>query len=114
MTTASPRSNRPHGKSAIIMAAAVIAAVTMTGESAAQECRVGNIEWLHQFGTATSDEASDVAVDASRNVYVVGNTDDALPGQAAVGGVDLFLRKYDSAGNEVWTRQFGTAGDDRA
>jgi hypothetical protein len=45
-------------------------------------------------------------------VYVVGYTDGALPGQTNAGDYDVFLRKYDGNGNEVWTRQFGTEGAD--
>ena len=37
-----------------------------------------------------------------------------MPGQTAGGGQDAFLRKYDAAGNELWTRQFGTATVDAA
>ncbi len=29
-----------------------------------------------------------------------------------MGGTDAFVRKYDSAGNVVWTYQFGTSGGD--
>jgi hypothetical protein len=46
-------------------------------------------------------------------VYVFGAVSGALPGQTYAGGPDdVFLRKYDPAGHELWTRQFGTAGDD--
>jgi len=37
-----------------------------------------------------------------------------LPGQEGRGLSDVFLRKYDSAGNEVWTRQFGSESRDLA
>jgi hypothetical protein len=41
-----------------------------------------------------------------------GYTDGTLPGQSSAGGSDAFVRKYDAAGAEVWTRQFGTASND--
>ncbi|MCC6390308.1 MAG: hypothetical protein IT167_06880 [Bryobacterales bacterium] len=72
----------------------------------------GNVQWTRQFGTA-SDEAA-WAVAAGNNVYVIGETHGAFPGQTNSGLADLFLRKYDSAGNLLWTRQYGTAGDDYA
>ena len=37
-----------------------------------------------------------------------------IPGQTNSGGADAFVRRYDSYGNVVWTRQFGTTGDDGA
>jgi hypothetical protein len=65
----------------------------------------GNELWMHQFGTAGHDHATDVATDSS-GVYVVGSVEGALPGYSD-GGVDAFIRKYDADGNELWTRQFG-------
>jgi len=72
-----------------------------------------NIEWTRQFGTADNDVAYEISVDAS-GVYVAGRTSGALPGQTSSGNGDAFIRKYDANGNEVWTRQFGTAGGDLA
>ncbi len=70
--------------------------------------------WTRQFGTTLEDEAQSVAVDSSGNVYVAGTISGALPGQTALGRFDAYVRKYDSAGTEVWTRQFGSPGGDRA
>ncbi len=72
----------------------------------------GNELWTRQFGTAGSDFAVAVAVDPQGYVYVVGRVGGALPGQGHAGGLDVFVRKYDGQGNLLWTRQFGTAGDD--
>ena len=69
------------------------------------------IQWIRQFGTTGSDQARGIWVDPS-GIYVVGFTDGTLPGQSSAGGTDAFVRKYDLSGNEVWTRQFGTAGSD--
>ncbi|MCH8979561.1 MAG: SBBP repeat-containing protein, partial [Armatimonadetes bacterium] len=43
-----------------------------------------------------------------------GGTSGTLPGQTSAGNFDAFVRKYDADGNEVWTRQFGGSGSDRA
>jgi len=72
----------------------------------------GNELWTRQFGTSGTDVAESLAADAS-GIYVVGNTGGTLPGETSAGGVDVFLRKYDPNGNELWTRQFGTSGTDR-
>ena len=71
-------------------------------------------QWTRQFGTSASDGAWGVAVDSSGNAYVVGGTYGAFPGYTNLGGDDAFLRKYNSAGVEQWTRQFGTPTADEA
>jgi hypothetical protein len=70
--------------------------------------------WTGQFGGGGADIASGVAVDPSGDVYVVGTTSSALPGQTHAGSFDAFVRRYDTAGQEVWTRQFGSAAGDNA
>lgn len=67
----------------------------------------GMQQWTRQFGTSNYDGAGDVSVDGLGNVYVSGWTDGVL-GAASAGGTDLYIRKYDMAGNHQWTRQFGT------
>ncbi len=71
----------------------------------------GNKVWTRQFGSSADDVAHRVAVN-STGVYVVGKTVGALPGQNSAGGSDAFVRKYDTSGNEVWTRQFAGSADD--
>ncbi|MEG4057948.1 MULTISPECIES: SBBP repeat-containing protein [unclassified Microcoleus] len=71
----------------------------------------GNQLWLKQFGTAKSDSPSDLAVDTAGNVYLTGETDGALGGTNA-GGQDIWATKYDSNGNQLWLKQFGTAESD--
>lgn len=48
------------------------------------------------------------------SAYVVGTTRAALPGQEPAGDFDAFVRKYDPAGHELWTRQFGGKGGEGA
>ncbi|TVR97544.1 MAG: hypothetical protein EA416_00530, partial [Trueperaceae bacterium] len=74
---------------------------------------LGVLAWTRQFGTSSDDESRGVATDASGNVYVVGFTDGVLEGDGA-GGVDAFIRSFDSDGTLRWTRQFGTNGTDEA
>jgi hypothetical protein len=73
----------------------------------------GEEVWTRQFGGARGDYIASVAVDPT-GVYVAGGTETALPGQLALGGFDAFLRKYDPGGQELWTRQFGTALNESA
>jgi hypothetical protein len=73
----------------------------------------GDEIWTRQFGTSESDSADDVSADSS-GVYVVGGVSGSLPDQTNQGLVDAFIRKYNSDGDEIWTRQFGTSGRDAA
>ena len=66
-------------------------------------------DWIRQFGSPSADAAWGVAVDRAGNVYVAGSTRGGLPGQAQAGGWGAFLRKYDPAGEELWTQQFDPA-----
>ena len=67
----------------------------------------GNEVWIRQFGTGDWDAALSLSTYSSA-VYVGGFTEGTLPGQTTTGLVDAFVRKYDLAGNVVWTRQFGS------
>ncbi|HUF13984.1 MAG TPA: hypothetical protein VMN78_12845 [Longimicrobiales bacterium] len=69
--------------------------------------------WTRQFGTPARDNAIAVQVHAGI-VHVAGFTSGTLPGQTSAGGVDGFVRAYDTEGNELWTRQFGTGAGDFA
>lgn len=71
-------------------------------------------QWTRQLGTPEDDFANGIAADAQGKVYVTGVTSGGLDGNSNAGGsgVDMFIVKYDGAGNRQWTRQFGAAGDD--
>ena len=71
----------------------------------------GGTLWSRQFGTTGDTFARGVATDGQGNSYVAGYTAGTL-GAASFGATDGFVRKYDSAGNVVWTRQFGTVAND--
>jgi hypothetical protein len=57
-------------------------------------------------GTA---QAKSVATDANGNVYVVGNATGSFGNEVNQGAQDVFLTKYDSAGNVQWTKLLGSA-----
>jgi hypothetical protein len=76
--------------------------------------RSGTILWTRQFGTSGQDMAVDVAADGG-GLTVVGVTDGSFTGGPTTPGTDdLFVRRYDWAGNVKWTRQFGTTKDEDA
>lgn len=88
----------------LTIAAALFFIVGMPSAGAQQEA------WSRQFGGAGEGltQIVDSATGATGNIYVVGYTDEELPGQTSSGPYgDGFVRKYDTAGAELWTRQFG-------
>lgn len=70
-------------------------------------------QWTRMFGTIWNDFASACAADSAGNVYVTGFTEGFLDGNTNMGGQDIFLTKYSSAGVRQWTRVWGTNGTDR-
>ncbi len=69
--------------------------------------------WEQEINTPQQDNGEDVAVDSQDNVYFSGYTYGNLAA-ANVGGEDIFLAKYDTNGNSVWSIQLGTSRDDDA
>jgi len=67
----------------------------------------GAAVWDRMFTTVEGTLVSSVAVLATGEAYVTGYTYGALV-STNLGANDAFLRKYDAAGNAIWTRQFGT------
>jgi len=58
-------------------------------------------------GTTT---AQATAVDSNGNVYIVGNATGNFGNEINQGSQDVYLSKYDSAGNLQWTQMLGSAG----
>ncbi len=54
--------------------------------------------------------AQATVTDASGNIYVVGNATGNFGNQLNQGSQDVYLTKYDSAGNQVWSKLVGSAG----
>ena len=71
-------------------------------------------QWTKTLGTASSDMATETAVDTSGGVYVTGYTEGNLDGNTNAGGRDIFLTKYDISGVKQWTKTLGTASSDGA
>ena len=73
----------------------------------------GNRLWTRQFGTPPAYSSGfAVAVDVSGNVIVTGYTSIGLHGNASAGSMDIFLAKYDTNGNRLWTKQHGSSDYD--
>lgn len=80
----------------------------------------GTVAWSQEFGTLVAggsgtngwDSTEGVVVDGSDNVYAALYVEGDFAGSWA-GEQDIALIKFDPNGNELFRKQWGTAGDDR-
>lgn len=63
------------------------------------------------MGATGVDASFGVSADCLGSVHISGNSEGSLGGPN-VGGRDAFVSKYNAAGANIWTRQFGTSADD--
>jgi hypothetical protein len=69
--------------------------------------------WIRQIGTSADDFGYALAQDSAGGVFITGITRGDLAGPNQ-GDYDVYLARYDSAGNQLWVRQFGTPVWDEA
>ena len=94
-------------RGALLLALLLITACSGDGGSAAPAGWTGT----KQLGVAGAySNSTGVAVDASGNVYVAGQTGGGLDGNTLTGKEDFFLTRYDKAGIKLSTKQLGVAG----
>lgn len=67
--------------------------------------------WGKQLGTDKAEYAMNQVVDKKGNIYISGKTTGILAGRN-YGLNDAIVLKLDSRGNTLWSRQFGTSGDE--
>lgn len=86
---------------------------------------MGKPLWVRSFGEFKYEIITDVATDKQGNIIVVGVTEGAAYEFGKTSGMspvipppftgdqnkdDLFVAKFDPAGNAIWAKRFGTAG----
>ena len=79
----------------------------------------GALRWARRVldqtnGFGATEGAYGVATDPTGNIYVTGETLNALPGEIAAGGLDVFVAKFDASGTRLWAHQFGSSRNDSA
>ena len=81
--------------------------LTKIGDLSATPAAIVSSNQDASTGTTT---AQATAVDGSGNIYVLGNATGNFGSQINQGSQDVYLTKYDSAGNVVWQNLVGSAG----
>ncbi|OIQ31898.1 MAG: hypothetical protein BM555_05070 [Crocinitomix sp. MedPE-SWsnd] len=82
----------------------------------------GDFVWAKGFGSTAGDFVTTVKIDLYNYVVVSGvyqGTIDLDPGagtddHTTAGAQDIFIQKLDSAGNYIWGKSMGSAGNDQA
>lgn len=78
----------------------------------------GNHVWSKRFGDKGLDAVGAAVADGDGNVFIAGVFSETISlGAEAVatkGGVDMFVARLDRDGNTVWSKTFGSTGDDIA
>ncbi len=74
----------------------------------------GQLLWTHLLGASESADGMALAVDANDNVVVAGSIEGKLSDVAIGGGADSFVTKFNSSGEELFTRQIAPLNDDAA
>lgn len=80
-----------------------------------------NFVWANQQGGSLDESANSISVDASGNVYTTGyfnGTVDFDPSSnnfdlTSVGAEDIYISKFDAAGNFIWAKSIGSTGSDK-
>ncbi len=72
----------------------------------------GAMLWGVQDGGPGSDNASNLAVSAAGDIFVVGYAGSALHGLPPSGGTDAFLIKYAADGTRQWMQFIGSPGEE--
>ncbi|MEP7168334.1 MAG: SBBP repeat-containing protein [Bacteroidota bacterium] len=81
---------------------------------------LGNVIWAQSAGNTNDDSGFSINTDASGNVYASGFFygssitfgSSSLTNMGAVGTVDSYIVKYDSAGNIIWAKGLGGTAND--
>lgn len=74
----------------------------------------GTKDWTLRIGTSSFDESIAISAGQDGSIYIAGQTDGSLDGQANNGGRDAFITKYSANGTKVWTRLLGSNNFDIA
>ncbi|MCK9612915.1 MAG: T9SS type A sorting domain-containing protein [Bacteroidales bacterium] len=69
----------------------------------------GGLIWEKSIGGINADNAYSIIKTSDNNFLVVGSTE-----SYGSGGKDVYLIKFNSNGDTLWTRTFGSSGDDMA
>ncbi|MEP7265200.1 MAG: T9SS type A sorting domain-containing protein, partial [Bacteroidota bacterium] len=76
----------------------------------------GTLVWAVTSGGTTDDGAISLDLDASGNIYLTGTFEGTINfggGPLTASGFDIFVVKYNNAGQHIWSKSFGGTDDEQ-
>lgn len=79
---------------------------------------LGNMQWAHGIGGTSWDFGNDITADVNGNIYVTGVYADSITfgtttlSNVSPGAWNIFIAKYNTAGNVIWAKPAGGDGND--
>jgi hypothetical protein len=70
--------------------------------------------WTNQIGSISWDSAKAISIGSDGSIYIAGDVNSSLDGQAYLGSSDAFITKLSPNGTKLWTKQIGTSNADKA
>jgi len=74
----------------------------------------GSKSWTKLIGGSGQDYGWSSSITNDQSIYIVGDTDSNLDGQANRGEADAFITKFNPDGSKLWTKLIGGASTDGA
>lgn len=85
----------------------------MEARAGSNPLSIGDVpHWIGLLGSVDDDYGYSISVSADTNIFVTGATYGDLDGYSMAGQRDIYVSKYISNGNKLWTRLVGTSGID--
>jgi hypothetical protein len=98
--------------------AALLILIQLGGLSSEVRAQLSAFRWVAKSGGSGDDYGNGIAVDQAGNSFVVGSFNNSATfggtNVSSFGGDDLFVTKYDPAGNLLWVRTAGGSTNDTA
>ncbi|MBU1240268.1 SBBP repeat-containing protein [Myxococcota bacterium] len=74
----------------------------------------GEILWLDQVGSTDNDHSTGTAISTSGDYFFSGCLSGSLDGQTAAGSADIYLVGYNSEGQRIWSKMWGSSSWDNS
>lgn len=72
----------------------------------------GTIDWYRHEGNSANEQGYGIVIDSNDNIYISGYSSGAIDGNKNLGSNDAILIKYNSQGEKLWGKQYGTTSSD--
>ena len=68
----------------------------------------GSVQWTKLIGSNLDDQANAITFSTNDAIYITGNTYGSIDGQQSLGRTDVFISKFNTKGEKLWTKLIGS------